>query len=208
MKFQSIDFKKGIEHLCKTDKKLAKIIKEYPEPKINKTKLYFQSLVRNIIYQQLSTKSAFAIHSRFKKLFSSPRINPNSVISISIINLKEIGLSRQKIKYIQILANESPAISKKFADIDSLDDNTIGTELMKVKGIGQWTVDMFLIFSLARPDVFPTGDLVIQKGYAKLYNMKNLPKKDEMLKGSKKWKPYRTLACLYLWEIIDGPFEW
>jgi DNA-3-methyladenine glycosylase II len=79
---------------------------------------------------------------------------------------------------------------------------------MKVKGIGQWTVDMFLIFSLARPDVFPTGDLVIQKGYAKLYNMKNLPKKDEMLKGSQRWKPYRTLACLYLWEIIDGPFEW
>ena len=208
MKFQSIDFKKGIEHLRKTDKKLAKIIKEYPEPKINKTKLYFQSLVRNIIYQQLSTKSAFAIHSRFKKLFSSPRINPKDVISISINNLKEIGLSRQKINYIHILANEWPAISKKFADIDSLDDNTIGTELMKVKGIGQWTVDMFLIFSLARPDVFPTGDLVIQKGYAKLYNMKNLPKKDEMLKGSQKWKPYRTLACLYLWEIIDGPFEW
>ena len=208
MKFQSIDFKKGIEHLCKTDKKLAKIIKEYPEPKINKTKLYFQSLVRNIIYQQLSTKSAFAIHSRFKKLFSSPKINPKDVISISINNLKEIGLSRQKINYIHILANEWPAISKKFADIDSLDDNTIGTELMKVKGIGQWTVDMFLIFSLARPDVFPTGDLVIQKGYAKLYNMKNLPKKDEMLKGSQKWKPYRTLACLYLWEIIDGPFEW
>ena len=208
MKFQSIDFKKGIEHLCKTDKKLAKIIKEYPEPKINKTKLYFQSLVRNIIYQQLSTKSAFAIHSRFKKLFSSTRINPKDVISISINNLKEIGLSRQKINYIHILANEWPAISKKFADIDSLDDNTIGMELMKVKGIGQWTVDMFLIFSLARPDVFPTGDLVIQKGYAKLYNMKNLPKKDEMLKGSQKWKPYRTLACLYLWEIIDGPFEW
>ena len=80
--------------------------------------------------------------------------------------------------------------------------------MIKVKGIGQWTVDMFLIFSLARPDVFPTGDLVIQKGYAKLYNMKNLPNKDEMLKGSEKWKPYRTLACLYLWEIIDGPFEW
>ena len=203
-----MDFKKGIEHLCKSDKELAKIIKEYPEPKISKSKLYFQSLLRNIIYQQLSTKSAFAIHNRFKKLFSSSTIKPEDVISISINNLREIGLSRQKINYIQILANEWPAINKKFANIDSLDDNAIGTELMKVKGIGQWTVDMFLIFSLARPDVFPIGDLVIQKGYAKLYNMKNLPKKDEMLKGSQKWKPYRTLACLYLWEIIDGPFEW
>ena len=79
---------------------------------------------------------------------------------------------------------------------------------MKHKGIGQWTVDMFLIFSLARPDVFPAGDLVIQKGYAKLYNMINLPNKNEMLKGAEKWKPYRTLACLYLWDMIDGPFQW
>ena len=195
-------------YLCNSDKQLEKIIKEYPEPKISKSKFHFQSLVRNIVYQQLSTKSAFAIHSRLKKLFSSQIINPKDVIDMPIGNLKDIGLSKQKIKYIHILAKEWPMIDKKFADIESLDDNYIGRELMKVKGIGQWTVDMFLIFSLARPDVFPTGDLVIQKGYAKLYNMKNLPNKDEMLKGSEKWKPYRTLACLYLWEIIDGPFEW
>jgi len=132
-----MDFKKGIEHLRKSDNKLAKIIEEYPEPKISKTKFHFQSLVRNIIYQQLSTKSAFAIHNRFKKLFSSSTINPKDVISISINNLREIGLSRQKINYIQILAYEWPAIKKKFADIDSLDDTAIGKELMKVKGIGQ-----------------------------------------------------------------------
>ena len=113
-----MDFKKGIEYLRKSDKELAKIIKEYPEPKISKTKLYFQSLLRNIIYQQLSTKSAFAIHNRFKKLFSSSTIKPEDVISISINNLREIGLSRQKINYIQILANEWPTINKKFANID------------------------------------------------------------------------------------------
>tara|TARA_B100000902_G_scaffold11071_1_gene13543 strand:+ start:122 stop:733 length:612 start_codon:yes stop_codon:yes gene_type:complete len=203
-----MDVDSGIKHLSKSDKALAKIIKEYPKPHLNKTKLYFQSLIKYIIYQQLSTKSAFAIHGRFKKLFTSEKINPKDVIAIPIENFKAIGLSKQKIDYINILAKEWPNINKKFVDIDLLDDNYIGEELMKVKGIGQWTVDMFLIFSLARSDVFPTGDLVIQKGYAKLFSLKKLPSKDDMIKGSEKWKPYRTLACLYLWEIIDGPFEW
>jgi DNA-3-methyladenine glycosylase II len=91
-----MDIKKGIKHLCKVDKQLAIIIKEYPKPKINETKFYFQSLVRNIVYQQLSTKSAFAIHSRFKKLFSSPEIKPAEVTSMPIDKLKAIGLSKQK----------------------------------------------------------------------------------------------------------------
>ena len=203
-----MDIEKGIKHLSKSDKILAKIIKEFPKPKINKTKLYFQSLIKYIIYQQLSTKSAFAIHSRFKKLFASEKINPNDIIAIPNEKLKTIGLSKQKIEYINILAKEWPGIGKKFDDIDLLDDKNIGRQLMNVKGIGKWTVDMFLIFSLARPDVLPTGDLVIKKGYAKLYDMKKLPSEDEMTKVAEKWKPYRTLACLYLWDMIDGPFEW
>ena len=203
-----MDIEKGIKHLSKSDKSLAKIIKEFPKPKINKTKLYFQSLIKYIIYQQLSTKSAFAIHSRFKKLFASEKINPNDIIAIPNEKLKTIGLSKQKIEYINILAKEWSGISKKFDDIDLLDDKNIGRQLMNVKGIGKWTVDMFLIFSLARPDVLPTGDLVIKKGYAKLYDMKKLPSEDEMTKVAEKWKPYRTLACLYLWDMIDGPFEW
>ena len=203
-----MDIEKGIKHLSKSDKSLAKIIKELPKPKINKTKLYFQSLIKYIIYQQLSTKSAFAIHSRFKKLFASEKINPNDIIAIPNEKLKTIGLSKQKIEYINILAKEWSGIGKKFDDIDLLDDKNIGRQLMNVKGIGKWTVDMFLIFSLARPDVLPTGDLVIKKGYAKLYDMKKLPSEDEMIKVAEKWKPYRTLACLYLWDMIDGPFEW
>ena len=203
-----MDIEKGIKHLSKSDKSLAKIIKEFPKPKINKTKLYFQSLIKYIIYQQLSTKSAFAIHGRFKKLFASEKINPNDIIAIPNEKLKTIGLSKQKIEYINILAKEWPGIGKKFDDIDLLDDKNIGRQLMNVKGIGKWTVDMFLIFSLARPDVLPTGDLVIKKGYAKLYDLKKLPSEDEMTKVAEKWKPYRTLACLYLWDMIDGPFEW
>ena len=80
--------------------------------------------------------------------------------------------------------------------------------LTSLKGIGPWTVDMFLIFSLARPDVLPVGDLVIKKGYAQLYAMKQLPSEVEMIKIAEKWRPFRTLASLYLWDMIDGPFEW
>ena len=127
-----MDVEKGIKHLSKSDKSLAKIIKEFPKPKISKSKLYFQSLIKYIIYQQLSTKSAFAIHGRFKKLFASKKINPNDIIAIPNEKLKTIGLSKQKIEYINILAKEWSSIAKKFDDIDSLDDKKIGMQLMIV----------------------------------------------------------------------------
>tara|TARA_B100001758_G_scaffold83011_1_gene70601 strand:- start:728 stop:1339 length:612 start_codon:yes stop_codon:yes gene_type:complete len=203
-----MDIRSGIIHLKKSDKRFANIINQYPEPSIKKTTNFFQSLTKYIIYQQLSTKSAAAIYSRFIQLFKSVKIKPNHVLSIPKDDLKLIGLSKQKINYILLLAKNWPETNKELKNIDLLTDDDIGNKLMKHKGIGQWTVDMFLIFSLARPDVFPTGDLVIQKGYAKLYNMINLPNKNEMLKGAEKWKPYRTLACLYLWDMIDGPFQW
>ena len=159
-----MDIRSGIIHLKKSDKLLANIINQYPEPSIKKTTNFFQSLTKYIIYQQLSTKSAKAIYSRFIQLFKSVKIKPNHVISIPKDDLKLIGLSKQKINYILLLAKNWPETNKELKNIDLLTDDDIGNKLMKHKGIGQWTVDMFLIFSLARPDVFPTGDLVIQKG--------------------------------------------
>ena len=126
----------------------------------------------------------------------------------SSVELKSLGLSKQKIGYIFSLSDAWPKLKNKLRNIDKLSDDQIGNELMQLKGVGPWTVDMFLIFSLGRPDVLPVGDLVVQKGYAKLYNMNRLPTKSEMINGAEKWRPYRTLASLYLWDIIDGPFEW
>ena len=87
-------------------------------------------------------------------------------------------------------------------------DEEISSELIKVKGIGQWTADMFLMFTLGRPDVFPFGDLGIQKGFMVLTNMNRLPVQKEMERKTKKWQPYRTVAAWYLWKLVDGPFKW
>ena len=198
----------GIQHLKKSDKLLKEIINQYPAPSIKKSHNYFQSLIKYIIYQQLSTKSASVIYDRFIKSFDTARLTPDHIFSITKEELKLIGLSRQKKQYIFLLAENWSKTKNKLKNIELLNDDRIAKELMMNKGIGQWTVDMFLIFSLNRPDILPLNDLVIQKGYAKLTNMDRLPTKDEIKNGAEKWKPYRTLASLYLWNIIDGPFEW
>ena len=200
--------KNGIQHLKKSDKRLKEIINQYPVPSIKKSHNFFQSLIKYIIYQQLSTKSASVIYDRFIKSFDTTRLAPKHVLSITKEELKLIGLSRQKKQYIFLLAENWSKTKNKLMNIELLNDDEIGRGLMLNKGIGQWTVDMFLIFSLARPDILPLNDLVIQKGYAKLTKMDRLPTKDELLRGAEKWRPYRTLASLYLWDMIDGPFEW
>ena len=135
-------------------------------------------------------------------------MTPKYVSLSSSVELKSLGLSKQKIGYIFSLSDAWPKLKNKLRNIDKLSDDQIGNELMELKGVGPWRVDMFLIFSLGSPDVLPVGDLVVQKGYAKLYNMNRLPTKSEMINRAEKWRPYRTLASLYLCDIIDGPFEW
>ena len=204
-----MDIDKAINHLQKVDSRMKTLIKKYGHPKFSPIDNYFEALIKSIVSQQISTKAASAIYNRLKTLFNGDHFpNPKNVLAVKDEKLMSVGLSGQKIKYIKDLSNKWDQIEIKLSNIKLMTDQEIRDILLDVKGIGQWTVDMFLIFSLARPDVFPASDLVIQKGYAKLYNMINLPNKNEMLKGAEKWKPYRTLACLYLWDMIDGPFQW
>ena len=203
-----MDINKGINHLRLSDPLLAEVIDTYPPPALKRTNNLFESLLKYIVYQQLSTSSASAIFKRFKNYFTSSKISSKNILSSPSVDFKSLGLSKQKIEYIFSLAHAWPTISKKLKDIDYLSDKEIGKVLTPLKGIGPWTVDMFLIFSLARPDVLPVGDLVIKKGYAQLYAMKQLPSEVEMIKIAEKWRPFRTLASLYLWDMIDGPFEW
>ena len=204
-----MDIDNAINHLQKVDSRMKTLIKKYGHPKFSPIDNYFEALIKSIVSQQISTKAASAIYNRLKTLFNGDHFpNPKNVLAVKDEKLMLVGLSGQKIKYIKDLSNKWDQIEIKLSNIKLMTDQEIRDILLDVKGIGHWTVDMFLIFSLARPDVFPTGDLVIQKGYAKLHNMINLPNKNEMLKGAEKWKPYRTLACLYLWNMIDGPFEW
>ena len=131
---------------------------------------------------------------------------PNEVLKIEKNDMSKAGLSSQKINYLRNLADyfENNSFQKK--DVERMTDEEISRELTQIKGIGQWTVDMFLMFTLNRADILPYGDLGIQKGIMKILNKKNLPSKKEMGNCSKKWVPYRTIACWYLWRLTDDIF--
>ncbi len=185
------------------------LIDEFGPPEFNPISNYYESLVRSIVYQQLSGKAAATIYGRFKGLVNSKSYpKPKDVLVISHETLRSVGLSNQKATYIQDLSGKWDRGEVNLSNVDSMSDEEISTELIKVKGIGQWTADMFLMFTLVRPDVFPLGDLGIQKGFMGLNKMDRLPTPKEMETSAELWRPYRTFAAWYLWKIVDGPFEW
>ena len=197
----------GLIHLSSVDPKMEKLINKYEKPYFVKENNYFESIVRSIIYQQLSTKSASKIYNRFKKLFENGSLNPESVIEQSNDTYRSIGLSRQKISYIFNVADAytNGMIPKNF---DKHDDEDIINTLIQIKGIGRWTAQMFLMFTLNRPDILPELDLGVKKGFKIYFKLNQLPSEDYMQKKAEKWRPYRTLACWYLWRLVEGPFEW
>jgi len=199
----------ALRHLSHTDKRMEKLIDKFGPPNFNLMNNYYESLIRSIVYQQLSGKAASIIYERFLDLFVFDIYpEPKDILAVSIETLRSSGLSYQKVNYIRDLSEKWQDGTMNLTDIDSMTDEEISSELIKVKGIGQWTADMFLMFTLGRPDVFPFGDLGIQKGVMILTNMNRLPTQKEMERKTKKWQPYRTVAAWYLWKLVDGPFKW
>ena len=199
----------ALRHLSHADKRMEKLIDKFGPPNFNLMNNYYESLVRSIVYQQLSGKAASIIYERFLDLFVFDIYpEPKNVLAVSIETLRSSGLSYQKANYIRDLSEKWQDGTVNLSDIDSMTDEEISSELIKVKGIGQWTADMFLMFTLGRSDVFPFGDLGIQKGFMVLTNMNRLPVQKEMERKTKKWQPYRTVAAWYLWKLVDGPFKW
>ena len=199
----------ALRHLSHADKRIEKLIDKFGPPNFNLMNNYYESLIRSIVYQQLSGKAASIIYERFLDLFVFDIYpEPKDILSVSIETLRSSGLSYQKVNYIRDLSEKWQDGTMNLTDIDSMTDEEISSELIKVKGIGQWTADMFLMFTLGRPDVFPFGDLGIQKGVMNLTNMNRLPTQKEMERKTKKWQPYRTVAAWYLWKLVDGPFKW
>lgn len=203
-----MNFKKALIELSISDPRIGSLINEYGPPKFNLITNYYESLVRSIVYQQLSIRAAGTIYERLISLFKSTKFpNPEEVLAISPTALRSVGLSNQKVNYIRDLSEKWYQGQLDLSNIDSMTDEQISKELIKVKGIGQWTADMFLMFTLLRPDVFPYGDLAIQKGFKIFNNMNRLPTLQEMEIKAEQWRPYRTIAAWYLWKIVDGPFE-
>lgn len=199
----------GVKHLSSLNVKLSKFLKAYNIPTLPVEKNYFWSLCRSVIYQQISGKAAKKISDRYLLLYpNGPKMLPSEVIDIDIEKIYKVGISRQKAGYIKNIAQ---AFSTKTIDeknIYRLNDQEIINQLTTIKGVGRWTAEMFLIFTLRRPDVFPVTDLGVQKGFKIFFSLDDLPTIELMNKKSESWKPFRTIMALYLWYAVEGPFEW
>jgi 3-methyladenine DNA glycosylase/8-oxoguanine DNA glycosylase len=169
----------------------------------------FQSLTQAIIHQQLSGKAAGTILERFKMLFPDDEFpTPAQVAKTSVDRLRTAGLSRAKAAYIIDLAKRCNAgLIPSVSDCDPLKDEEIIATLTEIKGIGRWTVEMFLIFNLGRPDVLPVHDLGVRRGFQIAHKKRNLPTPEQLAKHGVRWAPHRTHAARYLWRAADSAFN-
>lgn len=172
--------------------------------KLSPTTNAFRSLVRSIIFQQLSGKAASSILNKFILLFSPKKFpTPEDVLKLSDAKFKSAGVSTQKAKYLRDLSEKFLDKTINPKNFKKMSDQEIIEHLTAVKGIGEWTAHMFLIFALNRPDVLPTGDLAIRKGFVKFFNLKSIPSHEKMIDLAKPYEGERTYFSLYLWEIMD-----
>ena len=191
-------FQKNDEVLFSVMKKMGPVQGLHPDKPEN----YFSRLCREIIGQQLADKASRAIFSRFEKLFSG-KITSCKALKVSHQAMRKAGLSNAKAKYIRNLAEDVVNKKLNFKDLKNLDNEQVIKELIKVKGIGPWTAEMFLMFTLARKDVFSPGDLGLRKAIKRLYGFKKEPTEKQIKEITDKWRPYRTYACLILWKSLD-----
>jgi DNA-3-methyladenine glycosylase II len=164
----------------------------------------YGTLVRSIVGQQLSTKAAASIYARVLDLFGGDVPTPAQLIAIDPDTLRGAGLSRAKVAYLRDLAERVEDGELDLDHLRELSDDEVSAQLTAVKGIGQWSVDMFLIFYLGRPDVLAVGDLGIRRAVERAYGLKKIPDAKTVLRIGEPWRPYRSLACLYLWASLDN----
>ncbi|HML15559.1 MAG TPA: DNA-3-methyladenine glycosylase [Bryobacteraceae bacterium] len=196
--------RKALNHLKKSDPVLGAIIEKVGPYRIEYREPVFQTLVRSIVYQQLHGKAASTIFGRLKAAAKADPLTPESILKLRPARMRALGLSPQKMSYIRELARMTRDGEVDFERCASLEDVAVVEHLTKVKGVGVWTVHMFLIFALRRMNVLPTGDLGIRAAMKKAYGLADLPKPEEMEKIAAAWRPYCSVACWYLWRSLDN----
>lgn len=165
----------------------------------------FHALVETIVGQQLSMKAAATIFGRFLKLFLAGRFpSPAEIARVTDEQLRSVGFSRQKVSYLRDLCARLEAGTLALDRLDALADEQVVETLTAVKGIGRWSAEMILMFKLHRPDVLPVDDLGIVKAVQRTYGMRNRPKPARITAVGEKWRPYRSVACWYLWASLDN----
>lgn len=195
--------KKAMKELTKKDPVLGKVIRIVGEIEWTEDESYFYSLVSSIVSQQLSTKAADTIWKRFVALLPDGKTTPESVVALEDQLIRDAGISWSKIKYIKDLAEKTLSSGILFEQFEIMTEEEIIEELIKVKGIGRWTAEMFLMFSMQRPDIFSYGDLGLRRALQNLYHLDHEPTMTEAEKISNVWKPYRTIASRYLWRSLE-----
>ena len=195
--------KEILQHFDKNDAVMAQLIRESGPIKLKRNRNYFIVLCNAIIGQQISVAAADAITIRFNRLFNGHSPTPQGVIKLSEIDLRKAGLSKQKVAYLKDLSFHFYEKILRPHRLHHMGNDEVICQLTRVHGIGRWTAEMFLIFSLNRPDVLPVGDLGLQLALKKLYRMRQLPTVKRMRTIGRKWNPLETVGTWYAWRAQD-----
>lgn len=187
--------------LIELDPILGQYVKSHDSIPLRPQRDYFEALSSSIIGQQISVRAAAKIFGRFR---DATNLTPDKVLVLSDEDIKAIGLSGQKSRYIRDLALHFVEDSAVFNHLSNLSDDEVIAELTKVKGVGVWTAQMFLIFTLHRPDVFAPDDRGLQLAIQKVYSLPSVPGRTELEAFAERWAPYRSTACLHLWKLLDN----
>ena len=200
-----VDYTRARRLLLRTDPVLAALIRAHgPCGLADGIRIdYFSALVRSIIFQQLSTKAASTIHTRLVALLPDGVTAPG-IAALTEEQLRSVGISRQKSLYLRDLSEKVASGALTLEGVEALDDEGVIAALTTVKGIGRWTAEMFLMFRLHRPDVLPVGDLGILTAVQRAYGLRKRPTPERLHKLGEAWKPYRSIACWYLWRSLDN----
>jgi DNA-3-methyladenine glycosylase II len=194
----------ALKHLKKSDPVIAGIIQQVGACAIRYREPSFETLVRSIVYQQLSGRVASVIFGRLHAAAGEENLTPEGIMMLRPERMRKLGLSGQKTLYIRELAKHTKRGRIVFEDLPAAEDAAVIEHLTRVKGIGVWTAQMFLMFALRREDVLPVADLGIRSAMKKAYGLDDLPKPAEMEKIAAAWKPYSSIACWYLWRSLEN----
>ncbi|MCH2177178.1 MAG: DNA-3-methyladenine glycosylase [Mariniblastus sp.] len=203
MPFTAQDIRAARLHLQKTDPVLKKIIRRVGPFRCKVNRDRFQMLVHSIISQQISGAAAQTIQGRLQAAVEPEKVTPETILEFDLGDLRELGVSRQKASYLFDLAQKVQSGQLKLNALSRKKDSAVVQELVQVNGIGVWTAQMFLMFSLARLDVFPVDDLGIRNAIRKSFRPKHQWTRTEMLKLADSWRPYTTVASWYLWQSLE-----
>jgi DNA-3-methyladenine glycosylase II len=199
----------ALEELRRSDPVMRRLVDEHgpldeEERRRGRPLEPYGALVRSIVGQQLSTKAARSIYERLTALFDGRTPSPEELLAADPEEVRSAGLSRPKVAYLRSLAEHVESGELELARLPELPDEEVTEQLTAVKGLGQWTADMFLIFHLGRPDVLPVGDLGIRRAVERAYELSELPDAARLTEIGEPWRPHRSLASLYLWRSLDN----